>query len=121
MIDMQRQEVSLHKLITDAIPIGIFLCDPAGRVTGWTGSAEKVVGVGEADAIGRSFQDFFRPADEDERSRRKDQLIGRASNYREVGFAIRADGSPMLAVFTMDRVTDERGIVTGYACTLGPV
>jgi PAS domain S-box-containing protein len=116
------QDPSLHKLLAEAIPLAIFLTDPAGLISGWTGSAEKMLGFAEPDVIGRPFDTLFDPAyGSQHRDSWAIELSGRAANYKDIGRATKADGSQFLAIFTMDRVTDERGGLIGYACTLGPV
>jgi PAS domain S-box-containing protein len=112
---------SIHKLLADSIPVGLFLCNPEGRVSGWTGSATNLTGWSDRDAIGRSFQALFRAAEDGDRAELTALGFSSAANYRKVGFARRADGTEFLAVFTMDRVTNEAGKVIGYACTLGPL
>jgi PAS domain S-box-containing protein len=119
MIQRRSLQPSLHKLLADSVALGIFLCDPAGRVSGWTRSASNLTGVSEADIVGREVQVLFRPASATERGMWQAALRGSAANYRDIGFALRADGSEFLAVFTMDRVSGEAGNVIGYACTLG--
>jgi PAS domain S-box-containing protein len=116
------QQSSLHKLLADAIPLAIFLTDEAGFVSGWTGSAERLLGYAKPDVMGRKFETFFEPTHyAAHHEARWVELADRASNFREIGRATRADGSRFLAVFTMDRVTDRRGRAIAYACTLGPV
>jgi PAS domain S-box-containing protein len=119
MIDRPPAPTSLHRLLVDAIPVAVFLADPVGRVAGWTGSAERLLGLSDSEAIGRSCESIFRPTDQPgSGDLRSIELPARASNYREIGLAFRADGSQFLAVFTMDRIADERGAIIGYACTL---
>ena len=122
MNDYREVDASLLKLLTDAIPLAIFLTDATGRISGWTGSAGKMLGFSESEAIGRRFDSLFaatRRAGDD--YVRTVELAGRAANYKEIGVATRADGSQFLAVLTMDRVSDGRGEPVAYACTLGPV
>jgi PAS domain S-box-containing protein len=119
MIDRRDYEASIHKLLTDVIPLGIFLCDTQGRISGWTGSATSMTRLTEDEVVGQSFQALFRPAKEQEVAPWASGLPGSAANYREVVFARRKDGSEFLAVFTMDRLSDHQGVPVGYACTLG--
>lgn len=119
MIDRPEEPTSLHRLLVDAIPVAVFLADSTGHVAAWTGSAQRLLGFSEADIVGRPCERVFRPTDEPGSDRiRTIELPGRASNYREVGRGFRSDGSEFLAVFTMDRIDDEQGRITGYACTL---
>jgi PAS domain S-box-containing protein len=116
------KDSSVLQLLTEVIPLAIFLVDAMGRVSGWTGSAEKLLGYSEPDAIGRRFDELFKPAKElIGVEARAIELAGRAAYYKEIGLATRADGSRFLAIYTMDRIKIDRNDVTGYACTLAPV
>jgi len=120
--NLQQDYPEVLKLLTDVIPLAIFLTDRTGRVSGWTGSAEKMLGYPKLDAIGRSFNDFFEPNCGPDGAHARDiELLGHTAHYKEKGLATRADGTQFLAIFTMDRVRGSDGSQIGYACTLGPV
>ena len=107
------------KLLTDVIPVAIFLVDPSGRVSAWTGSAEKLLGFSHTEAMSLRIESLFRPAfEKDAEAIRSFELSGRASHYREAGYAIKRDGTEFLAVCTLDRARSEHDELSGYACTI---
>ncbi|WP_225652408.1 SpoIIE family protein phosphatase [Streptomyces pseudogriseolus] len=77
--------------VADAAPL---LLDPHGLVTGWTVHAERLVGHGAAEAVGRKFADLLETAD----AERMDDLLARCrtgSDWSGLMTARHRDGRPV--------------------------
>ena len=58
--ELETRFTSLVKNIRDH---SIFMLDPQGHVTSWNREAEKILGYGEAEALGQHFSIIFTPED----------------------------------------------------------
>ncbi|MFF5609155.1 SpoIIE family protein phosphatase [Streptomyces cellulosae] len=77
--------------VADAAPL---LLDPHGLVTGWTVHAERLLGHGAAEAVGRKFADLL--ANED--AERMEDLLDRCragKDWTGLMTAVRRDGHPV--------------------------
>ncbi|MGA5524923.1 SpoIIE family protein phosphatase [Streptomyces pseudogriseolus] len=77
--------------VADAAPL---LLDPHGLVTGWTVHAERLLGHGAAEAVGRKFADLLETAD----AERMDDLLARCrtgSDWSGLMTARHRDGRPV--------------------------
>ncbi|MGA4964628.1 SpoIIE family protein phosphatase [Streptomyces pseudogriseolus] len=77
--------------VADAAPL---LLDPHGLVTGWTVHAERLLGHGAAEAVGRKFADLLETAD----AERMDDVLARCrtgSDWSGLMTARHRDGRPV--------------------------
>ncbi|MFZ5659988.1 MAG: sensor histidine kinase [Pseudomonadota bacterium] len=113
---LQASEERFRLLMDNAVDYAIFMLDPEGRVINWNEGAQRILGYGEAEVLGRRLDRIFTP--EDRRSgvpaqeMESARAAGRASDNR---WLLRKDGSRFWASGTLTALRDERGRLRGYA------
>ncbi|MGA5289762.1 SpoIIE family protein phosphatase [Streptomyces pseudogriseolus] len=91
--------------VADAAPL---LLDPHGLVTGWTVHAERLLGHGAAEAVGRKFADLLETAD----AERMDDVLARCrtgSDWSGLMTARHRDGRPVPMVVRVAPTTAPQG------------
>ncbi|MFZ4187604.1 SpoIIE family protein phosphatase [Streptomyces pseudogriseolus] len=91
--------------VADAAPL---LLDPHGLVTGWTVHAERLLGHGAAEAVGRKFADLLETADAD----RMDDVLARCrtgSDWSGLMTARHRDGRPVAMAVRVAPTTAPQG------------
>lgn len=58
---LRESEERFRLLVEGVVDYGIFMLNPAGVVTSWNTGAERIMGYGAGEIIGRSFDCFFSP------------------------------------------------------------
>ena len=119
---MDRLEASLSeegrlRLLLDAITdYAIYMLAPDGRITSWNAGAQRLKGYTEAEALGRSFADFYTPEDRaaglPERALAAAAATGR---YESEGWRVRKDGTQFWANAVVDAVLASDGELVGFA------
>ncbi|MER5726870.1 PAS domain-containing sensor histidine kinase [Streptomyces sp. NPDC002138] len=108
-------ETAFTLLVTSVLDYGIFMLDPAGRVTTWNAGAERIKGYRAADIIGRHFSTFYPPEDI---AARKPHLELEAAiaegRLEDEGWRIRKDGSRFWANVVITPLFDETGELRGF-------
>jgi PAS domain S-box-containing protein len=103
-------------LVQGVTDYAIFLLDPQGNITNWNSGAVRIKGYTEDEIIGRHFSQFYTPED-----RAKDvpvrALATAASEgrYEAEGWRVRKDGTRFWASIVIDRISDSKGDVVGFA------
>src|SRR5689334_24198214 len=60
----EASEAERFRLLVEAVTdYAIYMLDPAGIVTSWNPGAERIKGYSAAEIVGRSFTNFYEPAD----------------------------------------------------------
>jgi PAS domain S-box-containing protein len=92
-----------------------FAIDVEGRITTWSGAAERLVGYTGQEAIGKSFSMIFTAADRGQAAPdaelRTAREQGRAENER---WHVRKDGQRFWALGILSPVYDDQGNLTGF-------
>jgi PAS domain S-box-containing protein len=116
-LSQQNQEAQAFRLLMENVTdYAIFFLDINRYVTRWNIGAERILGYQEAEIIDQSADLIFTPEDRHNREPEKEmqQALedGRAIDER---WHLRKDGSSFLATGILTRLTDEEGILQGYA------
>jgi PAS domain S-box-containing protein len=93
-LEAARSRAALSDAVLEsATDYAVFTVDPGGRVTGWNAGAERLLGWGEAEALGMDCRATFTPEDRErgapERERAAAAAEGRAEDER---WHVRKDG-----------------------------
>ena len=103
-------------LVEAATDYAIYMLDPQGVVSSWNSGAQRVTGYTAGEAIGQNFSRFFMPED---RERGKPaqalRMAGETGRHQEDGWRMRKDGSPLWASTIINRISDEKGNLVGFA------
>jgi len=117
MFSRESQQICEHRfrLLTESLPgYAICMLDSGGRVMGWNGAAERVLGYGEPEIRGQSYSRFF--TREDLLARRPDRLLslahfsGRAEGE---GWFVRKGGTRFRSTFTVLALKGLQGLPGG--------
>jgi PAS domain S-box-containing protein len=108
--------------ILDASPLGIFMLDPDGVVVLWTGSAERVFGYTEKEALGR-FPPYLV---EDHMAAFRANIVARAADDAPATGVVgtrrrRKDGALIDVSAHWARVNDEAGQMLGTMCAVADI
>ena len=94
----------------------IFVLDPTGHVTSWNGNAQKIVGYGADEIIGKHFGILYRP---DERRAgvpsRALELAARHGKHEVEGWRVRKNGTPFFVTGALTAIRDDHGGLVGFA------
>jgi len=103
-------------LIGGVIDYALFMLDPNGLVVNWNVGAERIKGYSAEDIVGQHFSRFYTERD------RAAGLPARAlhiatkdGRHEAEGWRVRKDGSLFWANAIIDRITDEKGALIGFA------
>jgi PAS domain S-box-containing protein len=100
----------------------LFTMDPTGQVTSWNRGAERMLGYGEAEIVGRNFSCIF--AKEDiQKSLPEQQLLRalEAGRIEDEGWCVRSDRRQFWASVNITRLLGETGSVRGFAIVMQDV
>jgi PAS domain S-box-containing protein len=94
----------------------IFVLDPTGHVTSWNGSAQKIIGYGADDILGKHFGILYRP---DERRagvpNRALELAARHGKHEVEGWRVRKNGAPFFVTGALTAIRDDHDTLIGFA------
>ncbi len=94
----------------------IFVLDPSGHVTSWTGNAQKIVGYHADEILGKHFGILYRP---DERRagvpNRALELAVRHGKHEVEGWRVRKNGAPFFITGALTAIRDDHGNLAGFA------
>lgn len=93
-----------------------FMLRPDGRVASWNAGAQRLLGYGEEEVLGRHVSIFYPP--EARAARHAEAVLRRTAvegSCREEGWRLRADGTRIWAEVTTRALYDEGGEVLGFA------
>jgi PAS domain S-box-containing protein len=113
---LKESEERFRLLVESVKDYAIFMLDPEGRVASWNEGAHRIKGYTAAEIIGQHFSRFYPP--EAVANRWPDhelEIARRDGRYEEEGWRVRKDGSLFWANVVITAVTDENGILRGFA------
>ena len=103
-------------LVQSIVDYAIYMLDPNGFVTSWNGGAERIKGFRAEEIIGKHFSTFY--TEEDRKAGLPKKVLETArkeGKYEGEGWRIRKDGTRFWANVVVDRISDERGKLVGFA------
>jgi PAS domain S-box-containing protein len=112
-----RESEERFRLMVDGVKdYAIFMLDPGGCVTTWNDGAERIVGYGEGEILGRHFSSFY-PEEDVERGHPEDILRAALAGgrYVEEGTKLRQDGSRFWASAVVTTLRDRKGNLKGFS------
>lgn len=113
---LRESEERFRLLVEGVVDYGIFMLNPAGVVTSWNTGAERIMGYGAGEIIGRSFDCFFLAEDvQAGRSRNELDVAASAGRFEGQGWRQRKDGTRFWADFTVSALRDADGRLIGFA------
>ncbi|MBV8906255.1 MAG: PAS domain S-box protein, partial [Acidobacteriia bacterium] len=115
-LELYQSEERYRLLIENVQDHAIFMLDPEGRVSSWTGAAARVEGYDAAEILGQSFERFYVPEDiEREHPQAVLEAARRAGHHAEEGWRVRKDGSRFWAYVTITAVHSRSGELLGFS------
>lgn len=113
--ELKKSEERYHKMVEEVEDYAILLLDKDGIIMNWNKGAEKIKGYKEEEIVGKSFQEFYLPADKE-----KGLPLQLLSLARDTGKALhegwrkRKDGSAFWGSIVLTAVHDDKGHVMGF-------
>jgi len=112
---MPAPEATLHDFLLHNQEYAIIVLDAEGRVTGWLGAAQELLGFTAEEMIGRSGSDIFIAADREKGFDELELAIARGSKRSEDDrWHVRKDGAKVWVSGSMEVRRDQAGEVVGY-------
>jgi PAS domain S-box-containing protein len=103
-------------LIGGVTDYALFMLDPNGLVVNWNAGAERIKGYSAGEIIGQHFSRFYTDRDRSAGlPARALQVAAKEGRYEAEGWRVRKDGSLFWANAIIDRITDEKGALLGFA------
>ncbi len=123
---LQRMRVSLREceetyrlLVTNVEDYALIPLDKEGRISSWNIGAERIVGYGSEEVIGRHFAVFYTEDDVAHGLPQRDLTAATADGTHESeGWRVRRDGSRFLARSILTALRTDDGSVRGYGQVL---
>lgn len=111
--DIENRYTSLVQNIRDH---SIFMMDRDGNITTWNAEAERIIGYGESEILGRSFAVIFTPEDLEAALPQKELRLARENGRAEdERWHVRKNGSRFWALGIVTPMYDAHGSITGYS------
>jgi PAS domain S-box-containing protein len=105
-----------RRLVEAVTDYAIYMLDPSGIVTSWNPGAERIKGYSAAEIVGKSFANFYEPADRTAGiPQRALQTAAREGKFEAEGWRLRKDGTRFWAFVIIDAIYDDDGGLIGFA------
>jgi PAS domain S-box-containing protein len=114
--DLKKSEERYHKMVEEVEDYAILMLDRNGIIQNWNKGAEKIKGYKEAEIVGKSFEEFYLPAD-----RANNLPINLLNLARETGKAIhegwrkRKDGTAFWGSIVLTALHDDDNNLIGFS------
>jgi PAS domain S-box-containing protein len=113
---LRRSEERFRLLVEGVKDYAIFMLYPDGRVASWNEGAQRTMGYGAGEVIGKHFSLFFAPEDVRRgRPERELRVASEEGRFEEESWRVRKDGSRFWADVVVTAVQDETGDPRGFA------
>jgi two-component system cell cycle sensor histidine kinase/response regulator CckA len=105
------------RLLVDAVKdYGIFMLDPAGKVSSWNPGAEKIKGYKADEIIGQHVACFYTAEDVAAgKPQRELEIALQEGRFEEEGVRLRKGGATFWAIVTITNIHDSLGQHLGFA------
>ena len=103
-------------LVQSIVDYAIYMLDPNGFVTSWNAGAERIKGFQTEEIVGKHFSTFY--TEEDRAAGMPKKVLDTArkeGKYVGEGWRVRKDGSRFWASVVVDRISDSKGKLIGFA------
>jgi PAS domain S-box-containing protein len=115
-IQSRNAQLEQNRIILENVSeYAIFSMDPQGRITSWTGGAERISGTPAAEIMGRPYSIFFSP--EDVAAGVPETELSDAARLGQVevdGWRYTPRGKRIWSSCVLSSVRDSEGILTGF-------
>jgi PAS domain S-box-containing protein len=114
--ELKKSEERYHKMIEEVEDYAIILLDKDGTVMNWNKGAQKIKGYTEEEIVGKSFQQFYLPADK-EKGLPFELLRAAREKGKTVheGMRQRKDGSTFWCSVVLTALHDGEGRLIGFS------
>jgi PAS domain S-box-containing protein len=112
--ELLQSERRYRRLVEAVVDYAIFQLDTEGHVATWNSGAQRIKGYAPEEIIGRHFSAFYTPEDREIPKKALAQAA-REGRFEAEGWRVRKDGSRFWASVVIDRITNERGDLIGFA------
>lgn len=112
---LEASQELLQILVDNIREYAILTLDPAGRVTTWTPTAERLKGYKADEIVGKHFSVFYTKEDvESGKCTRELESAARDGRYEDEGWRVRKDGSRFWASVVLTALRDPKGNLKGF-------
>ena len=110
-------EQGRYRLLVEAVrDYAIYMLDPAGLVTSWNVGAQRFNGYEGAEILGEHFSRFYTEEDRDAgRPEKALEMAADKGRFEGESWRLRKDGTKFWASIIIDRISDPRGNLVGFA------
>jgi PAS domain S-box-containing protein len=94
----------------------IFVLDPTGHITSWNGNAQKIIGYGADEILGKHFGILYRP--DERRAGVPNRALGlavRHGKHEVEGWRVRKNGAPFFVTGALTAIRDDHDTLVGFA------
>jgi PAS domain S-box-containing protein len=103
-------------LVQSIVDYAIYMLDPNGFVTSWNAGAERIKGFTAEEIIGKHFSTFYTEQDREAGMPQKVLDTARKEGkFEGEGWRVGKDGTRFWASVVVDRITDAKGKLLGFA------
>jgi PAS domain S-box-containing protein len=103
-------------LVDSIVDYALYMLNPKGFVTSWNSGAERIKGFAAEEIVGKHFSTFY--TEEDRAAGVPQKVLETAKTegkFEGEGWRVRKDGSRFWASVVLDRITDDKGKLIGFA------
>jgi PAS domain S-box-containing protein len=114
--DSSLTDAPFRLLVDSIVDYAIYMLNPKGFVTSWNAGAERIKGFTAEEIVGKHFSTFY--TDEDREAGVPQKVLEtakREGKFEGEGWRVRKDGSRFWASVVVDRISDEKGKLVGFA------
>lgn len=113
-LDLPVRDV-LTRYLSQSKEHAVVCLDAQGTITAWLGAAERILGYGAEEAIGKPIAMIFTAEDRQKGFDRHERTVARAQSRSEDDrWHLRKDGTRIWVTGALEAVTDEAGELLGY-------
>lgn len=114
--ELQRSEERYHKMVEEVEDYAIILLDKDGLIQNWNKGAERIKGYKEGEIVGKSFSQFYLPADREWGLPYilLKQAIETGKAIHE-GWRLRKDGSQFWGSVVLTALHDDHNNIIGFS------
>jgi formate hydrogenlyase transcriptional activator len=112
----QSDDERFRSIVYSVKDYAIFMLDPRGFVSTWTGEAERMKGYKPDEIIGKHFGQFYTQEDRASGKPERELNIAAAQGHcEEEGWRVRKDGSQFWASVVISAIRDPSAQLVGFA------